>query len=497
MATNRKRAGAFLRQMSEGTFVRRVTAVSLVLVLVLAAAAGTVWSNRDSLYVSMAHSQAKGGSYAAAVKTAEKISDEDAKRSCQYAIADTMYGAGAYGEAAELFTALGSFSDSADRKMQCDYALADELYQAGNYEEALSAFAALGSFSDSPLRQQQTIYAMAEKAKNDGDVAGAVALYLSVKDYGDSYDKAYDIAFSLTGDKNLALSMLESGGQTPEGLEKMMHIAQRRAIFPQRMVSAGACHTVVLYPDGTVKACGDNTYGQCDVDGWKDIVQIETGAYHTVGLKSDGTVVAVGRNDQGQCDVGDWKNITQIAAGDSDTYARNEEGQVVMCGYHQYESITRAVDVKTIYAGAYGAVAEAANGTFVASHKSFAPKAGSQVMGLGLNTGYLLTHGLDGTLTSTFDIGGDWENVVYFDAGSTAVVAADIDGKVRAHFFREADRVDVSQLEGVVQCTAGTSHFVFLTENGELIALGDDSYGQCDVGSMNPLIEKTEEGTLE
>lgn len=36
---------------------------------------------------------------------------------------------------------------------------------------------------------------------------------------------------------------------------------------------------------------------------------IAAGRRHTIGLKSDGTVVAVGDNEFGQCNVNDWRDI--------------------------------------------------------------------------------------------------------------------------------------------------------------------------------------------
>jgi len=60
------------------------------------------------------------------------------------------------------------------------------------------------------------------------------------------------------------------------------------------MVAAGEDHTVGLSSDGTVVAVGYNDEGQCNVGGWRDIVQVAAGGYHTVGPKSDGTVVAAG-----------------------------------------------------------------------------------------------------------------------------------------------------------------------------------------------------------
>jgi len=42
---------------------------------------------------------------------------------------------------------------------------------------------------------------------------------------------------------------------------------------PAPMVAAGYRHTVGLRSDGTVVAVGENYSGECDVDGWEDIVQ--------------------------------------------------------------------------------------------------------------------------------------------------------------------------------------------------------------------------------
>ena len=64
-----------------------------------------------------------------------------------------------------------------------------------------------------------------------------------------------------------------------------------------------------LKSDGTVVATGGDSFGECGVSDWADIVAISAGDNHTVGLKSDGTVVATGDNDDSQCGVSDWKDI--------------------------------------------------------------------------------------------------------------------------------------------------------------------------------------------
>jgi alpha-tubulin suppressor-like RCC1 family protein len=77
---------------------------------------------------------------------------------------------------------------------------------------------------------------------------------------------------------------------------------------------------------------GDNSYGQCDVGNWTDIIQVAAGYGHTVGLKSDGTVIAVGGNQWGQCNVSGWTDITQVAAGSYHTVGRKSDGTVVAAG---------------------------------------------------------------------------------------------------------------------------------------------------------------------
>ena len=98
------------------------------------------------------------------------------------------------------------------------------------------------------------------------------------------------------------------------------------------VIAAGWCHTVGVKGDGTVAAVGNNTDGQCDVSGWRDVVAVAAGNDHTAGLKKDGTVVAVGKNDWGQCNVSGWRDIVAIAAGRAHTVGLKKDGTVVAAG---------------------------------------------------------------------------------------------------------------------------------------------------------------------
>ena len=87
-------------------------------------------------------------------------------------------------------------------------------------------------------------------------------------------------------------------------------------------------------------AVGDNTYSQCEVSEWTDIVAIAAGDWHTVGLKADGTVVATGddgtaflNKDKDCCALEDWKNIVAISAGSGSTIGLTADGDVKTAGY--------------------------------------------------------------------------------------------------------------------------------------------------------------------
>lgn len=107
----------------------------------------------------------------------------------------------------------------------------------------------------------------------------------------------------------------------------------------------GTGHIAGLKSDGTVVAAGDNTYGQCNVETWTDIVAIDAGDWHTVGLKKNGTVVVAGMDKEPKNSdykdyawtTDDWTNIVSVAAGTGYTLGLKENGEVVGVGYDTYQ----------------------------------------------------------------------------------------------------------------------------------------------------------------
>ncbi len=107
--------------------------------------------------------------------------------------------------------------------------------------------------------------------------------------------------------------------------------------------AGGLSHTLALLQNSTVKACGNNAFGQLGlgassitnytmtlIPGLSNVIQVACGNSHSVALLSDHTVQTWGLNQSGQLGVGDTTNRM------SPTVVSNLEGVAqVACGaYH-------------------------------------------------------------------------------------------------------------------------------------------------------------------
>lgn len=82
-----------------------------------------------------------------------------------------------------------------------------------------------------------------------------------------------------------------------------------------KKIALGNNHILALMGDNTVKFEGSNEDNQGEeVKNWTNIVDIAAGEYHSLALQKDGTVFSSGLNLDGECNVEDWKNIMQIQA---------------------------------------------------------------------------------------------------------------------------------------------------------------------------------------
>jgi alpha-tubulin suppressor-like RCC1 family protein len=262
-------------------------------------------------------------------------------------------------------------------------------------------------------------------------------------------------------------------------------------------VAAGGHHTVGLREDGTVVAVGDNSEGQCDIDGWTDIKKIAAGAKHTAGLKEDGTVIAVGENYHGQCNVVGWTDIIQINAGRYNTVGLKEDGTVVVAG----KSIGGPpwTDIKQVAVGNFHMVGLKTDGTVVAVGENSAGQCNvdgwtgiTQVAAGPLHTVGLKSDGsvvaVGWNYADMCDEASSWTDIVQVSASSSGLYKAHTvglgeDGTVLAAGANAEGQCDVSGWTGITQVTAGEEHTVGLKQDGSVVALGDNSEGQCDVGN--------------
>ncbi len=227
-------------------------------------------------------------------------------------------------------------------------------------------------------------------------------------------------------------------------------------------LAAGAAHTVGLRSDGSVVALGWNDYGQCNVDGWRDIVAVAPGGFHTVGLQSDGSVVAVGYNGSGRCEVSGWTDIVAIAAGGYHTVGLRSDGSVVATGLNTSGQcdVSDWRDIVAIAAGGYHTVGLKRDGT---------------VVSVGAN-GY-----------GQCDVSG-WRDIVAIAAGEHHTIGLKRDGTVVAVGNNRYGQCDVSDWRDIVAVAAGDIHTVGLRSDGTVVAVGDNEYRQCNVGGWRDIV---------
>lgn len=113
----------------------------------------------------------------------------------------------------------------------------------------------------------------------------------------------------------------------------------------------GKGHVVGLTSDGHAIAIGDNSKGQCDVNGeeWEHIVAIAAGDWYTVALTEEGKVLITGENEAGskyieQEKLDTWnEGIQGIAAGYGSTLVLKNDGHIDAMGFDNNNKITDAI----------------------------------------------------------------------------------------------------------------------------------------------------------
>ncbi len=277
-----------------------------------------------------------------------------------------------------------------------------------------------------------------------------------------------------------------------------------RATPPGKVIESSWYHTVVLLSDGTVKAWGDNDYGQLgdgtttdsstpvEVTGLTNVVAVTAGYEHTVALLSDGTVKAWGSNEYGQLgdgtttdsstpvEVTGLTNVVAVTAGSSHTVALLSDGTVKAWGNNNYGQLgdSTATDSSTpvTVTGLTNIVAVTTGGRYTVALLS-----DGTVKTWGENWAGQLGDGTTNTRYTPVTVTGI-VNVVAVTAGVMNTVAILSDGTVKAWGYNGDGQLGDGTTTNAVAVTAGFEHTVVILSDGTVKAWGYNVYGQLGDG---------------
>ena len=463
--------------------IRTIFLSTLAFALLLTAALAFSAAAAKSLPTRIEKALARGDTQHAAALIG-RIGDEELRAEyetrCRLAEADACMKAGEWREAAALYASLGDASGAAEGYAGARYRLAEQERENGAWDEAAALFDALGAYADAPEQAQRARYEKADALERAGEVHESILLFHKLGDYADARERTMKLAVTICGKRDLDAALAAARYLSPTEVAHRNELKEKRDALPKGIVAVGFYHTAALKSDGTVVACGDNSFGECDVGVWRHVRAICAGAYHTVGLLEDGTVIAAGRNDEGQCEVGDWRDIVAVTASDYATFGLKRDGTVVACGFNGYPTLADWTKITAISGGSYALAALRADGDALLSHESARSDELRDLCGIAVNTGYAVGLREDGSaVCAAADLSG-WTDIVAVSASANAILGLDAQGRVHAVFFHPDAELDLSSLRGVAAMAAGGTHCAFVTESGEVITLGKNEHGECE-----------------
>lgn len=425
---------------------------------------------------------------------AAKLGDAEKERSylviCDYREALALMAEENWEAAEKLLTAAAGYEDAAEKKAECEYRIAEQYAAQEQWEEAEARFLALSGFRDAMDRYNDCRFRRAQALEESGQVTEAAELYAQLGDYAGARERLYAMAGAVTGIEDPEAALAALRGLTPEALAHITELGEKRAALPRGIIDVGFYHTIGLSSDGTALACGDDSYGQCRVSGFRDVTAVAAGAYHSLLLHADGTVSAVGRDTEGQCEVSAWTDVVQIAAGDYASFGLRADGTLLYAGYNDYEKTEGWRDLEAVSAGSYNVAALRRDGGAWVYPAIEGGEALDGLVDLAVNTGFGVGVQADGrVVASAFNLD-DWTDVVDISASGTVVLGLRADGRVLCHAFRSRDALALDAVNDAVAIAAGGTHSAVVRSDGSVLVFGDTDRGQGDTGSWRLAVPK-------
>ncbi|MCX6694572.1 MAG: metallophosphoesterase [Methanomicrobiales archaeon] len=250
---------------------------------------------------------------------------------------------------------------------------------------------------------------------------------------------------------------------------------------------------------GSIVACGDNSYGQCNVPAGNDFVAIDAGFNHNIALRADGTIVAWGDNTYDQCIVPYNPDYVAIAAGGNHNLGLRlgeATNPIVAWGDNSYGQCNVPPPDEFTNIGAGGRFSLAA--TVFGKVSAWGDDTSGQCTVPSPNNYMYITGGLRHTLATSYGMLAAWGDNSYHECdvppGDDYIAISAGDGFSLAQHMNRSLVAWGQNLYG--QCNipgenqfyafdAGTEHCVAVRPDGSLAAWGSNDYGQCNVPSGN------------
>ena len=453
-------------------------ALTLALVLGLAAAAAKARPYRIEAALERGETQKAERLIARLPDGEEKTAYENRLRFLE---AETLLADGEYRRAAALFAALGGYEGAEEGYREALYRLAAQELEDGDFDAAQRRFEALGGYRDAAAQARRAQLDKADALAAQGQIYDAFLLLYRLGEE----DRALALAERICGRRDLEAALAVANDLSSEELARRAELKLRREALPRGIVDVGFYHTVALKKDGSVLACGDDSFGQCGVGQWRRVKAVCAGAYHTAALFEDGTVAAVGRNDEGQCETREWRGIVAITAADYATFGLKADGSIVCCGYNDYYMLSDWPEVTAVSGGSYALAALRRDGSALISHESARSDELVGLVDIAVNTGYAVGLREDGSAVCAAADLSAWRDLVAVSASSNAILGLDARGRVHAHFFRAGAGADFTAPDDVAAMAAGGTHCVFVRADGTVAAWGENAHGECEVAGWD------------
>jgi alpha-tubulin suppressor-like RCC1 family protein len=340
--------------------------------------------------------------------------------------------------------------------------------------------------------------------KNGADINGATNASYTISSPGISDSGKYTVA--VTNNKGTVIS------DTARFYAKV------------KIMSAGTSSdnpfSLFVKTDGTIWACGDNTFGQfgdgttnsqitpVQIKSITNIQNVAAGATHSLFLKYDGMVWACGNNGSGQLGDGtttsrtvsvqmiNISNVLSIAAGGDHSLILKKDGTVWTCGNNSYGQlgdgttinhstpvqVTSIINVQSVAAGTFQCLMLKVDGTLWTCGYNYYGSIGDgttidryfpvQVTTLGNNVKAMSASGAfslilknDGTLwTCGYNYCGELGDGTNSDRSTPG---------------------QITTISNVQSISAGEQHSLILKADATLWACGSNYYGELGDGSMS------------